>query len=81
MADLGVQRPAAEAGAGYEPRAFLRNHRRIGALRAILRTIDCGSGGPLQTAGLFCKMVGPENQPLSPGLDFGLELGGTMQVG
>jgi hypothetical protein len=33
-------RPAAEAGAGQEPQEFLRNHRGVGALRAILTPTD-----------------------------------------
>ena len=45
-------------------------------LRAILRVIAYGSGMPQQD-GLYDKMAGAENQTLSPGLDFSLELGGS----
>jgi len=43
--------------------------------------MDCGSGVPLQRDGLYVRKTGAENQTLSPGLEFGLELGGPMQVG
>ena len=43
--------------------------------------MDCGSGAPQQSDGLYDKMAGAENQALSLGLEFGLELGGPKQVG
>ena len=59
MADLGVRRPAAEAGVGQD-------YRRIGALRAILRGMDCRSGGPQRRDGLYDGMVGAGNHTLTP---------------
>jgi hypothetical protein len=40
------RRPAPEAGVGQD-------HRRVGALRAILRVNACGSGGPQRRDGLY----------------------------
>jgi hypothetical protein len=42
--------------------------------------MDCGSGAPQQTDGLYDKMAGAETQTLSPGLDFGIELGGPVEL-
>jgi hypothetical protein len=41
--------------------------------------MDCGSGGPQPRDGLYDKKAGAENQTLSPGLDFHLELGGSIE--
>jgi hypothetical protein len=46
-----------------------------------MSAIAYGSGVPQPRNGLYDKMAGVENQTLSPGLEFGLELGGPMQVG
>ena len=43
--------------------------------------MDCGYGGPQRRDGLYDKKAGVESLTLSPGLEFGLELGGPMQVG
>ena len=50
-------------------------------LRAILSVIAYGSGMPQLRDGLYDKTAGAESLTLSPGLYFGLELGGPIQVG
>jgi hypothetical protein len=46
-----------------------------------MSVIACGSGMPQLRDGLYDKMAGAENQALSPGLDFSLELGGSIELG
>jgi hypothetical protein len=67
------RRPAAEAGAGQD-------YRGVGALRAILSVMDCGSGGPQQRDGQYDRTVGAESLPLSPGLDYSLEPGSPIEL-
>ena len=43
--------------------------------------IAYGSGMPQQRERLYDRMVGVENQTLSPGLELGLELGSSIEVG
>jgi hypothetical protein len=64
--------PAAEAGAGHD-------HRRVGVLRTFMSAMGCGSGGPQPRDGLYDKVAGAEVKTLSPGLDFGLKLGGLSR--
>jgi hypothetical protein len=46
-----------------------------------MSVIAYGFGGPQPRDGLYDKGAGAEGQTLSPGLDFGLELGSPVQVG
>jgi hypothetical protein len=72
-ADPGVRRAAAEAGVGQDCRG-------VGALRAILHVLDCGSGVPQSRDGLCDNAAGAESLTLSPGLKFGLEPGGPIRL-
>ena len=53
----------------------------MSALRAILHVVDSGSGELQSRDNLYHKMAGVEDQILSPGLDFSLELGGCVRLG
>jgi hypothetical protein len=46
-----------------------------------LSVMDCGSGGPQPRDDLYDKKAGVESQTLSPGLDFSLELAGSVELG
>ena len=59
---------------------FLRNHRGVVEIRAIMNVIAYGSGMPLQRDGLYDKKAGVENQTLSPGLSCSLEPGSSIEL-
>jgi hypothetical protein len=46
-----------------------------------MSVIAYGSGMPQLRDGLYDKMAGAEKQTPSPGLDFSLELGGSIELG
>jgi hypothetical protein len=70
----GVRRALADAGVGQD-------HRGVEILRAIVRAMDCGPGGPQPTDGLCDKKAGAESQTLSPDLGFSVELAGSIELG
>ena len=45
-----------------------------------MSVIAYGSGMPQQRDGLYDKLAGAESLILSPGLDFSLELGGSVEL-
>jgi hypothetical protein len=67
------RRPAEETGAGQD-------HWGVGVLRAILRVMDCGSVCHNQEMVCATETEAERLAP-SPGLNCGLELGESIQVG